>query len=334
MDSARLTYLFHRYINQTCTEAERIEFLKMINEPDYEVQVKDLMKSLWNTADETERMSFARTEKILADILGDEEEEMVKHSSASSRWGKAVALAACILVGIAGVGYYIMSPRVERERVAELPAKVETHQILKLPDGSVVVLNAGSSLEFPETFKGKKSREVTLRGEGYFDIKHDASSPFIVYTGKLRTTVLGTAFNIKAYPNDNDITVTVTRGKVKVSDDKKVIGIITPDQQIKFSKQQEASQQQQVDSKEVVSWSDRDIFFDDATLADVAKQLEQRFNVAIVFDNNTIKDCRFTATFVSGEDLNQILTVICEFNGSHFNRDATDTIHISGGAGC
>ncbi len=334
MDSARLTYLFYRYINQTCTEAERIEFLKMASEPDYEVQVKDLMKGLWNTADETERMSFARTEKILTDILGEEEEAMVKHSSAFSRWRKAVALAACILVGIAGIGYYIVSPRIENERIAELPAKVEAHQIIKLPDGSVVVLNAGSSLEFPTTFKGKKSREVTLRGEGYFDIKHDASSPFIVYTGKLRTTVLGTAFNIKAYPDENDITVTVTRGKVKVSDDKKVIGIITPDQQIKFSKYQEASQQQPVDSREVVSWSDRDIFFDDATLADVAKQLEQRFGIAIVFDNDTIKDCRFTATFVRGEDLDQILTVICEFNDSHFNRDATGTIHIRGGAGC
>ncbi|MFD1003492.1 FecR family protein [Ohtaekwangia kribbensis] len=334
MDSARLTYLFHRYINRTCTEAERIEFLEMVNEPDYEVQVKDLMKGLWSKADGTERMSFARTERILVDILGDEEKEMVKHSSAFSRWGKAVALASCILVGIAGVGYYIVSPQTRSESIAELPQKVETHQIVKLPDGSVVVLNAGSSLEFPETFKGKKNREVTLRGEGYFDIKHDASAPFIVYTGKLRTTVLGTAFNIKAYPNDNDITVTVTRGKVKVSDDQKVIGIITPDQQIKFNKYQEASQQQRVDSKEVVSWSDRDIFFDDATLADVAKQLEQRFKVAIVLDNDTIKDCRFTATFVSGEDLNQILTVICEFNGSHFNRDATGVIHISGGAGC
>lgn len=333
MDSARLTYLFHRYINQTCTEAERIEFLELINEPDYEVQVKDLMKGLWNTADENERMSFARTEKILADILGDEE-EMVQHQSIFSRWGKAVALAACLLAGIVGIGYYIVSPQAESERIAALPAKVETHQIVKLPDGSVVVLNAGSSLEFPETFKGKKNREVTLRGEGYFDIKHDASAPFIVYTGKLRTTVLGTAFNIKAYPNDNDITVTVTRGKVKVSDDKKVIGIITPDQQIKFNKYQEASQQQQVDSKEVVAWSDHDIFFDDATLADVAKQLEQRFKVAIVLDNDTIKDCRFTATFVSGEDINQILTVICEFNGSHFNRDATGIIHIRGGAGC
>lgn len=333
MDSARLTYLFYRYINQTCTEAERIEFLKMINEPDYEVQVKDLMKSLWNTSGEKERMSFARTEKILADILGDEE-ETVKHSPTFSRWGKAVAWAACILVGVAGIGYYIVLPQIRNDAITDLPRKVETHQIVKLPDGSVVVLNAGSSLEFPETFIGKKNREVTLRGEGYFDIKHDASSPFIVYTGKLRTTVLGTAFNIKAYPNESDITVTVTRGKVKVSDDKKVIGIITPDQQIKFNKHQHESQQQRVDSKEVVAWSERDIFFDDATLDDVAKQLEQRFGVAIVFDNDTIKDCRFTATFVSGEDLNQILTVICEFNSSHFRRDASGTIHIDGGAGC
>jgi ferric-dicitrate binding protein FerR (iron transport regulator) len=242
-------------------------------------------------------------------------------------------LAACILAGMAAVGYYIVSPQTN-ETIAELTADRETHQVVKLPDGSVVVLNAGSSLEFPETFNGKKSREVTLRGEGYFDIKHDASSLFIVYTGKLRTTVLGTAFNIKAYPDDNDITVTVTRGKVKVSDDKKVIGIITPDQQIKFNKHEEVSQQQRVDSKEVAAWSDRDIFFDDATLADVVKQLEQRFKVDIVFDNDTIKDCRFTATFVGGEDLNQILTVICEFNGSYFNRDATGIIHISGGAGC
>ena len=334
MDSARLTYLFHRYINQTCTEAERIEFLKMIDEPDYEVQVKDLMRSLWNTAGEKERMPFARTEKILADILGEEEIKMDQHASAFSRWGKAVALAACILVGITVTGYYIVSPETKRDTIAELPRKTDTHQVVKLPDGSVVVLNAGSSLEFPDTFKGKKSREVTLRGEGYFDIKHDASSPFIVYTGKLRTTVLGTAFNIKAYPEENDITVTVTRGKVKVSDDKNVIGIITPDQQIKFNKHQHASKQQRVDSKEIVAWSDRDIFFDDATLADVAKQLEQRFKVAIVLDNDTIKDCRFTATFVSGEDLNQILTVICEFNGSHFSRDASGIIHIDGGAGC
>jgi transmembrane sensor len=334
MDSARLTYLFHRYINQTCTEAERVEFFKMIDEPDYEVQVKDLMKGLWNTADDTERMSFARTEKILANILREEAALIDSRSPALSRWGKAMALAACMLAGIAAVGYYIVSPKTRSETIAELPHKAQTHQIVKLPDGSVVVLNAGSSLEFPETFKGKKSREVILRGEGYFDIRHDASSPFIVYTGKLRTTVLGTAFNIKAYPEENDITVTVTRGKVKVSDDKNVIGIITPDQQIKFNKHQQASQQQNVDSKEVVAWSDRDIFFDDATLEDVAKQLGQRFKVAIVVDNDAIKDCRFTATFVGGEDLNQILTVICEFNGSHFNRDATGIIHIGGGAGC
>jgi ferric-dicitrate binding protein FerR (iron transport regulator) len=334
MDSARLTYLFHRYINQTCTEAERIEFLEKINEPDYEVQVKDLMKGLWNTAEDGERMSFARTEKILTDILGDDDVVVDQRSSAFSRWGKVLALAACMLAGVVSIGYYVVSSQNRNETITALPHEIETHQIVKLPDGSMVVLNAGSTLEYPVTFKAKKNREVTLNGEGYFDIKHDPSSPFIVHTGKLSTTVLGTAFNIKAYPNENDITVTVTRGKVKVSDDKKVIGIITPDQQIKFNKHQHESQQQHVDSKEVVAWSDRDIFFDDATLADVAKQLEQRFGIAIVFDNDTIKDCRFTATFVSGEDLNQILTVICEFNGSHFNRDATGIIHIDGGAGC
>jgi transmembrane sensor len=333
MDSARLTYLFHRYINQTCTEDERNEFLLLISQPDYEVQVKDLMKDLWNTVQQEEGIPLMRTEKMLEEIWSaDEQETLDSRRFFFPAWSKVAAMLA-LMVCSAVIGYYILRPE-NTKTLAEQSSAPAEHQIIKLPDGSIVVLNAGSTLQFPESFKGKLNREVTLTGEGYFDIIHDLSQPFIVHTGNLSTTVLGTAFNIKAYPQANDITVTVTRGKVKVSDEKKVIGIITPDQQIKFDKLQQKSQQQQVDSRVAIAWSDKDIFFDDITLADVALALEQRFHIAITFDNEAIKACRLTATFVRGEDLNQILTVICEFNGSHFTRDAAGNILIQGGAGC
>src|SRR5688572_8298430 len=104
-------------------------------------------------------------------------------------------------------------------------------QFLRLPDGSTVLLNEGSKLEYPITFSGD-TREVFLQGEGYFDIQHNPSKPFVVKTANVTTTVLGTAFNVKAFPSEKHITVTVTRGKVKVSKDEKVLGVITHDQQI------------------------------------------------------------------------------------------------------
>src|SRR5690606_2603405 len=77
------------------------------------------------------------------------------------------------------------------------------HQLLLLPDGSTVLLNNNSSLDFPQQFTGD-TREVILKGEAYFDIKPDASRPFIIHTGKVKTRVLGTAFNIRAYPEEID----------------------------------------------------------------------------------------------------------------------------------
>lgn len=70
---------------------------------------------------------------------------------------------------------------------------------MRLPDGSTVLLNEGSELSYSTSF-GKQAREVTLTGEGYFDVQHNLSKPFKVLTGNVTTTVLGTAFNIKAYP--------------------------------------------------------------------------------------------------------------------------------------
>lgn len=70
---------------------------------------------------------------------------------------------------------------------------------LTLPDGTTVVLQANSRLRYPEKFTGN-TREITLSGEAYFDVAHDAQKPFIIHTGKIRTTVLGTAFKISAMP--------------------------------------------------------------------------------------------------------------------------------------
>jgi ferric-dicitrate binding protein FerR (iron transport regulator) len=332
MENARLTILFQRYINRSCTEEEKQELLQLIAESDDDEEVKMQMDILWARLSEGHSIPSAKAEKILHTILTHDQKIIpIQRERSLFSWRKVAASIAVVLFSVSAL--LSINFFAGRENDQSTKAPTTEHRFIKLPDGSTVLLNAGSKLDFPESFEGKDSREVILTGEAYFDIRHDDHKPFIVHTGALKTTVLGTAFNIKAYPTEKSITVTVTRGKVKVSDDLKVIGVITPNQQITFDKVQQQAEQQTVDSRNTIAWADRDIFFDDSTLEEVAIQLAERFKVDIRFRDEQLKSCRFTATFIRGEDLEQILNVICEFNGARYYKDEEGNIEIAG-EGC
>jgi transmembrane sensor len=331
MDSARLTYLFHRYLNDTCTDAEREEFFRMTASKDYEVQVKDLMKDLWNADGIESKLSGEKSEAIFQNVVRNRTAVL----SGTSRpfysiWFKVAAAILVLAISSGVLGVYFLSETKVNSPVSITEKLPLLHQIIKLPDGTVVKLNSESLLQYPESFDGKPTREVTLIGEGYFDVAHDPSKEFIVRTGALSTAVLGTAFNIKAYKNDDAITVTVTRGKVRVSEANHVLGVLNPDQQITFTKDQGSSAVQQTDSKQSIAWAEHDLFFDDVTLESAAQQLEKQFGVVIRFSNDKLKTCRFTATFLQRENIHQMLTVICEFNGAQFRDLGNKTIEISG----
>lgn len=333
MDSARLTYLFHRYLNKTCTPAEQEELFQMIASKDYEAQVKNLMNDVWNAEGIEEKLSPEVSETIFQKILHDHSSTMATTSQRHfSPWLKIAATLLVVVMSLGVAGYYYIGKNKSRSYLASA-APPSSHQIIKLPDGTVVKLNSESTLHYPETFEDKSVREVTLIGEGYFDVAHDPSKEFIVKTGSINTVVLGTAFNIKAYATDNAITVTVTRGKVRVSEDDRVLGVLNPDQQIIFTKDKGASSVQQADSKQYIAWAEQDIFFDDVTFEAAAQQLSQQFGVVITFSNEKLRQCRFSATFLQRESLHQMLTVICEFNGATFVEAENGWIQISGN-GC
>lgn len=328
MKSARLAYLFKRFTEQSCTEAERHEFLEMVRSGRHSDELNDLLQDVWQGTG-TEVLPADRSEKILKAILG-EQQPMPMQRSSRVWWAAAAAV---VLIATAVFYWY---PRAEVQALAQRRnAQQIKHdrKYLILPDGSTVILNADSELEVPTSFDNMSIRQVSLKGEGYFDVVENPDKPFVVVTGKLKTTVLGTAFNVRAYPGQPMITVTVTRGKVKVSDNTKVIGIITPNQQITFNETSSQSEQRAVNSVEYVAWRERDIFFDDLTMQDAIKELEQRFDTNIELGTDALGACRFTATFVSGETLEQILTVICEFNGASFQKTNDGKVRITG-TGC
>lgn len=315
MDKRTFLELLQKYLDGYATPEEQEFLLVYYNLFHSEPDVVALMDG------EQKEEIKTRMQKSMWEIIGLQEQSAVKAHPFRSTWFvRITAAAAVLLVCLAGLQYFVDEQPSETMPFARSSEKRE-HRLIRLPDGSTVIVNNGSKLNYPSTFDEMKKREVYLEGEAYFDIKHSASKPFIVHTGKLETTVLGTAFNIKAWPAETDITVTVTRGKVKVDDHHKLLGVITPNQQITYHKPQESASRKKVDSQAYLTWKDQDLLFDDVTVADAAELLEERFRVSIIFSDEQSRSKRFTTIFYKDESLERVLKSICEFNNAVYRYD-------------
>ncbi|GAB2982315.1 FecR domain-containing protein [Mucilaginibacter puniceus] len=250
------------------------------------------------------------------------------------KWLPSVTAAAAILIIFFSVyiGWPVLQNRLHPIQLTALHAPVNQKKQITLPDGSQIWVNAGSELRYPALFNGK-NREVYLNGEAYFDIKHDADRPFIIHTGNVLTTVLGTAFNIKEDIHTHTVQVTVTRGKVSVADDNQQLAILTPNQQIIFNTASKQIVKQAVDATQVIAWQKTDLQFDDVTFAEASKKLEQRFRVRIDFANERIKGCRFSGASLNGEKLDRVLKTICDYNNATYKTQPDGSIIIDG-PGC
>lgn len=334
MSIYRFRYLFHQFVNKTASPEEIGEFMAMMRGKDYDEEVQTLLDEFWNEPSSVTPMGETRAERIFNKIMASSQN--AEPVTILRSWGWLKIAAAILVIGIAALFYRSeqYSPDTKVVQVKRDTGKLNKpgRRFINLPDGSSVILNENSTLKLNERFGSNGKREVYLEGEAYFDVAHDAQHPFIVYTGELKTTVLGTAFNINSSAVDRTITVTVTRGKVEVGDDKGVYNILTPNEQIVVDKDLSRHLKRPVKAEEVVAWKSEDIYFDDVSMKDVAKQLEERFKVSIGFSNDAIKNCRFSATFLKSQSLDEILNVISEFN--HSSYELNNNTVIINGVGC
>ncbi|MFT4156238.1 FecR family protein [Parafilimonas sp.] len=242
---------------------------------------------------------------------------------------KEIIAAAAVIIIFSGV-FILYHPAARQQPFAEnkrngvfahIVAKADKehgqNRVIALPDGSAVILSAGSALDYSKNFN-IKTRDVFLNGEAFFDVQHNASKPFVVHTGKVQVTVLGTAFNVKAINGEKNITVTVRRGRVRVSDDRKVIGEIMPSQQIVYNKESITAQTQTVANEDYLGWQGKALFIDNLTIAEASKILEDKYHTVIQIKDREIEALRFTATFSADDDIDKALNSICVFNGINY----------------
>ncbi|SHJ80144.1 FecR family protein [Tangfeifania diversioriginum] len=188
----------------------------------------------------------------------------------------------------------------------------KTSEII-LPDGTKAFLNAGSRLVYPEFFVDK-TREVFLVGEAFFDVTHDENNPFIVQTTDVRIKVLGTSFNVSAYPSDKIIETVLTKGKVMLEQNSTRLFDesieMVPGQLAAFDKTKREAILNKVDIENYTLWKDGLLKFESSDLSRVIKKLERFYNIRFSYQDPFLGGIEISGKLDLNENRDEVLGVV------------------------
>ncbi|MCM5663050.1 FecR family protein [Galbibacter mesophilus] len=300
MDEKTFKEILERYQKGTATKKE----LKLLE--DFESHFSDRMEK------EQPFTSQLHKRQVRNEVFRKIKKE-IQPTSPTISWYKIVAGLA-LLIGL-GASYYFITKNTYKVNYIAVSTSANQTKILTLSDSSVVTLNENSALEFPNVFS-EEERKVKLTGEAYFKIKKDKNSPFIVEANGIKTTVLGTQFNIDA--STHKVNVALVEGSVKVEGldvDKKLL----PNQKIEFDLKKKKVHLQNFSPKEELWWLTGEFVFSNTPLEEVVQILGKKFNKTIILDSNNTGKLSISGTFKS-KNLSAILKAVAETLELDFKR--------------
>ncbi len=220
------------------------------------------------------------------------------------RWSTAAAVFVGILLGSI---FILRQPKVE---MIELTADNGTMTIT-LPDSTKVWLNRYASITYPTTFADDR-RTVSISGEAYFEVTHDISRPFTVDGKWLNVTVLGTKFNFNS-SEDKENTVSLIEGKIEVTPGKNKDGVVlSPGQKVQFNPQNGRMSISQVNTALDAVWHNRLIRFHNATIAEIAADLEELYGVEVTIRNSVDNSRTYSGSTVYYQSVDSTLEALSE----------------------
>lgn len=261
------------------------------------------------------------------------------------------AAAAAVVVFLLGYYGFQQVDLPEADALRGFEALNGERKSIQLPDGSVVTLNAGSTVQLGSGF-GESTREIFLQGEAFFDVKSDPRSPFIVHTPAVDVKAVGTAFNVKAYPNDKIVETSLISGVVEVTLKEKNNAklFLRPNQKVQWKlaePEKGASQELALSAPEEksvaiadmvltdlgepkeIAWTQNKLVFDNDNFSDIGSLLERWYGVKMEFVDQDIRDYRFTGIFEK-EELGTVLRVLKESRDFNYEviRGNTTTVRL------
>ncbi len=201
---------------------------------------------------------------------------------------------------------------------------------LTLSDGTLVHLNAGTTMKYPVKFLKNKERKVFINGEAYFEVTEDKNHPFIVNTSEMNIKVLGTKFNVSAYNDDNSINTVLVKGAVGLYEEDEDYNteaqvVLSPNQKAFWSKTDKLLEIGKVDVTEYIAWTEGKLLFKIRPFSEIIKVLERHYDVSITNNYNYLNSAKFFATFDT-ETIDQVLIAFQNSETFTFQRNGNNII--------
>jgi transmembrane sensor len=332
MDSHdKIWHLIARALNGEASAREQQELMEMLREDELLQQQYDLLTRIWKEKEGTiqaEDDDVAKnTISRIISKAGLEGYTEPAHRKSRLNKTRRVWLAAASLLILLFAGWLFINNRsssVKDTKQEAIEARKGSRIRSLLPDGTTVWLNVGSKIYYDGNFTGP-TREVRLEGEAFFDVVKNTDRPFIVHTSGIDIKVLGTAFNVKSYPEDKTVETTLYRGQVKVfreEDPEKTAIQLKPNEKLIISKHaandaSNVSEEKQPSAKQIpasftiahidstkkenerfeTAWVYSRLEFRGDSFEELARKLERWYNVNIVFTDEKVKQLSVNGTF-------------------------------------
>jgi len=224
---------------------------------------------------------------------------------------RTVAAAAVLALLLGTSAIYLINRQSFNTQLTTYAANEKREQFT-LPDGSLVWLNAMSSLTYDQRF-GKENRKVSLIGGAYFEVTNNKEKPFIVRANNINIQVLGTIFDVAAYPDQTNIVTTLLEGSVQVYKQGLPAeeGVrLFPNQQLVYNKIKDDIAIQNVDSRLFASWKDGVLLFDQTPIDDVFSVIEHNYHVQITSTNRQLHERKITGRFSTDYTHAELLEIL------------------------
>ncbi len=311
-----------RYLGESITNDERISLFHWLKQSEANRTYFQEVRNLW-LACNAQYASDLDTEIALARFR--KRVRLLKlPSQPNTIWKRKVsvyhliwAVAASILLLIGYTHFFKEEKTINQPVLNHLFVAEGSNGRFVLPDSSIVWLNGGSSLQYKGDLSGTQ-REISLEGEGYFEVTKREHSPFIVEVGAIQVKVLGTRFNIDGLHEKNEIRIALLQGAIEILSRKNQPIALAPKDMACYNMATGQTTIVPNATENVLYWIDKRLVFKGETFEQIVQILEHNFNVQVKIHNEKIKNQRFVGDFVNNESIGQIFAIMSADGNFHY----------------
>jgi len=298
-----------------CTSLELSAFKNWLSNPETQSEVESWLSEHWASSPEIDSITLIET--IFKQIQEFEEERQPNSGFSIGRILKIYQkVAAFLLIPIIGLGiiYWISQYNQSAGQYTETIAPRGQKSQIVLADGTKVWLNSDTKIKYPGNFS-KNQRDVYLDGEAFFEVSKNEHQPFVVHTSLVNVKVLGTKFNVKAYPEENQVETSLFEGKINLlmnnsSSGSPVEKEVKPGESFVYSKADHQLVANKFPQDEINGWKKNQLIFKDDTFSNLVKKVERWYDVKVVYDEKQFNDRRLTVELNEGERLDRLMNII------------------------